>query len=198
MARKRQARRCTARRTNGQPCKAYAILGGEVCTAHGGSSWRVKVNALVRHWEPIVGGAYDRAYQRWRREVFDWHVRRILGAASILGTDPANVTEGDLLWLAIDGQIPSETTTPKIRVDRRYGPRTRAQLATRAARQAARKAAGDKSSAETPPGPRGSRRASQREQRISGTMEGIARTLPWGAHAREEEEGVVRCRSRRR
>lgn len=149
MARKRQARGCKARRSNGQPCNAYAVLGCEVCTAHGGASWRVKMNGIVRHWEPIVGGAYDRAYQRWRREVFDWHVRRILGAASILGTDPANVTEGDLLWLAIDGQIPSETTVPKIRVDRRYGPRRPAQLATRAARQAARKAADDRSSAKS-------------------------------------------------
>lgn len=146
MARKRQARRCKARRTNGQPCKAFAILGGEVCATHGGSSWRVKMNGIVRHWEPIVGGAYDRAYQRWRREVFDWRVRRLLGAASILGVGPAEVTEGDLLWLAIDGQIPSESTMPKIRVDRRYGPRRASQLATRAARQAARKAADDRSS----------------------------------------------------
>jgi hypothetical protein len=64
-----------------------------------------------------------------------------MAACRILGADPANVTEGDLLWLAIDGQIPSETTMPKLHVDRRYGPRTRAQLATRAARQAERRAA---------------------------------------------------------
>ena len=34
----RQARRCSARRTNGQPCKAWAISGGEVCVAHGGAT----------------------------------------------------------------------------------------------------------------------------------------------------------------
>lgn len=150
MARKRQARRCKARRTDGQPCKAFAILGGEVCATHGGSSWRVKVNALVRYWEPIVGGAYDRAYKGWRREVTEWRVRRLLGAASILGTSPAEVTEGDLLWLAIDGQIPSEDTLPKIRVDHRYGPRRASQLATRAARQADRKSADDRPSSQAP------------------------------------------------
>jgi len=80
VARKRQARRCRAHRSDGRPCKAYAILG----------------------------------------------------------VSPEHVTPGDLLWLAVDDQIPREDAMPKIRVDRRPGPRTRAQLATRAARQAAR------------------------------------------------------------
>ena len=140
MARKRQARRCKARRTNGQPCRAYAMLGCEVCHAHGGAAIQVRAAGIEAYWKPVIHGAYDRAYERWRREVGDWQVRRVLDAASILGVSPADVTAGDLLWLAVDGQISSESTMPKIRVDRRYGPRTRAQLATRRARQAARKA----------------------------------------------------------
>lgn len=140
MARKRQARRCSARRTDGQPCRAYAVLGGEMCAAHGGSAPQVRDSALTRYWSGRLRYAYDTAYRRWRREVFDWQVQRVLAAAGILGICPSAVTGFQLGWLAADGQIASEATMPKIRVDRRYGPRTRAQLAARAARQAARKA----------------------------------------------------------
>jgi hypothetical protein len=90
VARKRQARRCKARRTDGRPRKAYAILGGEVCAAHGGSSWRVKLNGIVRHWEPIISGAYDRAYWRWRREVAE----RLRPGACFLGVGRLAVESG--------------------------------------------------------------------------------------------------------
>ena len=141
MARKRQARRCSARRTDGQPCWAYAITGGEVCSAHGGSAPAVRAAALLRYWSGRTGYAYDMAYKRWRREVFDWQVQRLLAAGSVLGVSPAEVSKAELGWLAAEGQIASAAAMPKIRVDRRYGPRTRAQLATRRARQAARKPA---------------------------------------------------------
>jgi hypothetical protein len=36
MARVRPAVPCSARRSNGNPCKNYAMLGGKVCHAHGG------------------------------------------------------------------------------------------------------------------------------------------------------------------
>jgi hypothetical protein len=42
----RQARRCTARRsTDGQPCRAWAIVGGTVCRSHGGSAPQVLLAA---------------------------------------------------------------------------------------------------------------------------------------------------------
>ena len=49
MAPNRQARRCKARRSDGQPCRAYAIIGGVVCAAHGGRAPRVRQAARVRH-----------------------------------------------------------------------------------------------------------------------------------------------------
>lgn len=143
MARMRQARRCKARRSNGQPCRAWAISGGYVCSAHGGRARHVRHAARVREAERTLHRAFDPAYERWRREAEDWQVRRFLAAADILGVSVADVTPGDIVYLVWEGQLPGEDSAPMVRIDRRYGPRTRAQKATRAARQAARKTAGD-------------------------------------------------------
>ena len=124
MARKRQARRCTARRTNGQPCKAWAIDGGFVCMAHGGSAPQVRQEARVRKFETTMKIAFDRAYRRWEHEIREWQMQRVLAAAELFGIPPEKVTEGDIVvGVVYYGAIPSETTKPKIRVDRRYGPR---------------------------------------------------------------------------
>lgn len=42
------ARRCTARRSNREPCRRIAIMGGTVCPTHGGSTGHVKRKARVR------------------------------------------------------------------------------------------------------------------------------------------------------
>lgn len=42
------SRMCTARRTNGEPCRRIAVMGAVVCPAHGGSSGHVKAAARVR------------------------------------------------------------------------------------------------------------------------------------------------------
>src|SRR5215472_12033511 len=42
------AARCTARRSNGTPCRAPAIRGGTVCQAHGGSAPQVQAKARIR------------------------------------------------------------------------------------------------------------------------------------------------------
>lgn len=39
---------CTARRTNGEPCKRFAIVGGNVCSTHGGAAPQVKHAAEAR------------------------------------------------------------------------------------------------------------------------------------------------------
>lgn len=48
VARKRQARRCRAHRTNGAPCKGWAVYGAQVCRAHGGSAPQVQAAARER------------------------------------------------------------------------------------------------------------------------------------------------------
>jgi hypothetical protein len=39
---------CTAKRSNGQPCKAQAIKGGKVCRSHGGAAPQVRDAARQR------------------------------------------------------------------------------------------------------------------------------------------------------
>src|SRR5437763_10627112 len=39
---------CTAKRSNGDPCKAQAIHGGNVCRVHGGSAPQVRQKAAER------------------------------------------------------------------------------------------------------------------------------------------------------
>jgi hypothetical protein len=39
---------CLAKRTNGEPCRAYAITGGTVCRAHGGAAPQVRAAAHRR------------------------------------------------------------------------------------------------------------------------------------------------------
>lgn len=43
-----ERRVCTARTVNGEPCRAYAIAGSNVCRVHGGSAPQVKAAAKVR------------------------------------------------------------------------------------------------------------------------------------------------------
>src|SRR5438046_1115634 len=43
-----ESRRCTALRTNGEPCSRWAIKGGNVCPFHGGSAPQVRAAARRR------------------------------------------------------------------------------------------------------------------------------------------------------
>jgi hypothetical protein len=44
----RQALKCKARRTSGEPCKGYAVKGALVCYAHGGASPRARNAAAMK------------------------------------------------------------------------------------------------------------------------------------------------------
>jgi hypothetical protein len=48
------ARPCSARRTNGEPCKNSAIRGGTVCARHGGSAPQVRAKANQRLIEMVL------------------------------------------------------------------------------------------------------------------------------------------------
>jgi hypothetical protein len=48
LARVRQARKCHARRKDGEPCGNYAINGGRVCRKHGGAAPQVRAKADER------------------------------------------------------------------------------------------------------------------------------------------------------
>jgi hypothetical protein len=39
---------CSAHRTNGDPCRAHAILGGAVCIVHGGAAPQTRAKAAER------------------------------------------------------------------------------------------------------------------------------------------------------
>jgi hypothetical protein len=65
--------RCSARRSDGQPCQAKAIPGGTVCRFHGGSTRHVRIAAgrLLRQeqvydaWQQVQ--EQERGSERWYR-----------------------------------------------------------------------------------------------------------------------------------
>ena len=124
MARKRQARRCTAHRGDGQSCEAWAIVGGFVCRAHGGSAPQVRHEARIRAFEAAILPGFEAAYARWQRERAEWWARRIAITAELLGIPPREVQPTDIAWCRAEhGRPEGLDAEPKMRPDRRYGPR---------------------------------------------------------------------------
>jgi hypothetical protein len=64
MPRERWAVPCSAHRSDGEPCSAYAITGGRVCVAHGGAAPQVKA-AAARRWE------FEQMFRRITRTISD-------------------------------------------------------------------------------------------------------------------------------
>lgn len=123
MARVRQARRCHARRSDGQSCRAWAIVGGFVCRVHGGSAPQVRREARIRALEASILPGFEVDYARWQRERAEWWARRIAVTAELLGMPPGKVQSADIAscraWYGRPEGLDAE---PKMRRDRRYGP----------------------------------------------------------------------------
>jgi hypothetical protein len=92
-ARLRLRVRCTAHRTDGAPCKAWAIRGGRVCAAHGGRAPQVR-DAARRRLESAALTRY--LYRRldlsaspvvWAASVLGGDVERLAWADQVLGRD---------------------------------------------------------------------------------------------------------------
>jgi hypothetical protein len=121
MARVRQARRCRANRTNGEPCKAYAIVGGTVCMAHGGSAPQVRSAAYVAQVEAAIRREFEAEWARWQREYAAWQAGRVLTTAELLGIPWQQVTSMDIVWCHVEyGRPALSDAAPKIRRDRRF------------------------------------------------------------------------------
>lgn len=121
VARVRQARPCGARRTNGEPCKAYAIVGGTVCRAHGGSAPQVRRAAYYSHAEARARRQFAVVYERWQRELREWQIDRLVTTAVLLDMPVQNVTTMDIVLCHIDhGRPPLDDEAPKIRRDQRF------------------------------------------------------------------------------
>ena len=98
---------CTAKRSNGQKCRANAIKGGNVCATHGGSAPQVRDAARRRLLELVdpALGVLARAVRK--RKAKDWEpsatelraVTEILNRAGI-GDEPGPgaIDDGRVTW----------------------------------------------------------------------------------------------------
>jgi hypothetical protein len=59
------SQRCTARRTSGQPCRAWSVWGGYVCVVHGGKAKQVRRAAQRRLATEAWAAGYRRALAKY-------------------------------------------------------------------------------------------------------------------------------------
>jgi hypothetical protein len=124
VARKRQARRCSAHRTSGEACGNYAIRGGYVCVAHGGRAPQVRGKAATRLVRASMYRQMKADAELHRRDVVRWRVDQILTTASLLDMDVEDVGHAEILrCYVLSGGEAFSLQEPPRRRDRRYGPR---------------------------------------------------------------------------
>ena len=127
MARVRQARPCSARRTNGEPCRNFAMNHSTICHAHGGRAAQVRRRADQRALQAAVERSVEHDLARHRERLAAWQHVRIVAAAELLGMEPAEVAaKPALLGMASarwPRRVPPADQAPKLRHDRRYGSR---------------------------------------------------------------------------
>ena len=100
MARRRQARRCTAHRPrDGLRCEAYAIVGGTVCWAHGGAASQVRAAATARVQRQQIYMVMLREVAYQRALVAGIEAERVADVAEVLEV-PADQEGGAWAWAA--------------------------------------------------------------------------------------------------
>lgn len=135
MSRVRQAHRCHARRSDGEPCRGWAVLGADVCRAHGGAAGQVREAAQRRVTEDQARRAMNASIERHAREYREWQARRIATASELLGMPTEDfigpdgrVIEALLSWCHLQhGRPAGLETAPKPRLDRRFAATRQAQ-----------------------------------------------------------------------
>jgi len=124
VARVRQARRCSARRTNGEPCRAYAIVGGTVCRVHGGSAPQVRHAAYVAAFEARARRQFESDLRRLAKRRQDWMIRRIVITSLLLDIPPEKVDRWDIILCHVEHGVPeledSAPTFATLPRDRRF------------------------------------------------------------------------------
>jgi len=87
--------RCTAHRSDGAPCRAWAIRGGRVCSVHGGRAPQVR-EAARRRLESAALTSYlyrrclplaDASPAAWAASVLGGDMERMAWADLVLGRD---------------------------------------------------------------------------------------------------------------
>jgi|SRR5690606_17209475 len=82
---------CSARRTNGQPCRAWAVTGGKVCVTHGGAARQVRFAGKVEFVEQDYRRQFDASVEMWRNRLVKWWARRVVFLAEVTGEDSAKL-----------------------------------------------------------------------------------------------------------
>jgi len=124
----RPAQRCTAHRTDGQPCRAYSIHGGRVCAAHGGRAPRVKDAAQRRWMDAMLGREFERAMGRHEKRVAAWQQQRVEATAELMGVAPEQVSPALIGVCSVLCDRPDLVEAPaaRLELDGRSVPRLRA------------------------------------------------------------------------
>lgn len=87
-------RRCSARRTNGQPCRRWAIVGGTVCATHGGKARQVVQKARIRvmnHADKLMRTELEFAYDETKDP--NLRLKAITDSLNRAGLQPITVVE---------------------------------------------------------------------------------------------------------
>lgn len=122
---RRPGRPCRARRsTDGEPCGAFAMIGQDVCSAHGGRAPRAQTAARHRVVEAQLRRGFTVSWERWQAEWRAWQAHRIAVTSQLLCIPPGQVHHIDMTVCRAEYGVPAHPDeAPVIRWDRRYGPR---------------------------------------------------------------------------